>query len=271
VSTQIDDLVESIRSSAKYRYISPDLVRRIGSVELLKRASQKQALKSTKSKLHQVGAAYVARRTPYDRWLRALSAAQRGGRGRLEAVCREAMLTHVSSREREPIVGRFYEDVFGRVGPVGSILDIACGLNPLAWPWMHLPQDVTYRALDVYSDLAGFLNNVFGILGVDGQAVAQDVLSPKAALDADVTLLLKAVPCLQQIDRAATVALVDAITSPWIVISYPVRSIGGHGRGMVENYRADFIALAEGRSWRTEELLYDTELAYVVHQTEDRN
>ena len=267
----IDSLVDSIRSSAKYRHISPDLVRRIGSAELLKRPSLKQAIKSTKSKLHQVGAAYVAGRTPYDRWREALGAAHKEGPGQLQAMCRQIMLAHVSSRERVPIIERFYKDVFGRIGSVNSIIDLACGLNPLALPWMGLPKDVAYRALDIYADLSGFLNDTFAILGVAGQASVQDVLSPTAGLDADLTLLLKALPCLQQIDRGATLELVDRITSPWLVISYPARSIGGRGKGMVETYRADFLALAERKEWEAKELLYDTELVYVVHQTKHCN
>ena len=136
---------------------------------------------------------------------------------------------------------------------------------------MSLPKDVAYRALDIYADLSGFLNDFFDILGVAGQASVQDLLSPTAGLDADLTLLLKALPCLQQIDRGATSRLVDAITSPWLVISYPARSIGGRGKGMVETYRADFKALSEGRGWRSEELLYDTELAYIVHRIADHH
>ena len=55
---QLDRLVAAVTQTSKYQSVSPDLVRLIGTEELAKRRSYKEALKATKNKLHQVGGAY---------------------------------------------------------------------------------------------------------------------------------------------------------------------------------------------------------------------
>jgi 16S rRNA (guanine(1405)-N(7))-methyltransferase len=55
---QLDKLLEAIQSSSKYRHIDIDLIRAIGTSELEKRRTLKEAIKATKNKLHQVGGAY---------------------------------------------------------------------------------------------------------------------------------------------------------------------------------------------------------------------
>ena len=68
-----------------------------------------------------------------------------------------------------------------RLPPIRSVLDVACGLNPLAIPWMPLAPDVHYYACDIYADMIAFLNGFFQIAGIDGQAQACDLVSDAAA------------------------------------------------------------------------------------------
>ena len=58
-SDQLEKLVETVLTSSKYKAVSHDLIRSIGLRELAKRSSLKEAVKATKSKLHQVGGAYL--------------------------------------------------------------------------------------------------------------------------------------------------------------------------------------------------------------------
>ena len=100
----------------------------------------------------------------------------RGSRETREVLC-EIMRHHASTRERLPILDVFYPAIFAELGEVHSILDIACGLNPLAIPWMPLPQDATYHALDIYADMMHFIGEYMHLTGINGTATPCDVLT----------------------------------------------------------------------------------------------
>nr|AIA13166.1 Ribosomal RNA methyltransferase (FmrO) [uncultured bacterium] len=160
----ITELITSVRSSQKYAAISGAMIRSIGLRELAARRNLKEAIKATKNKLHQVAGAYLDARLPYDDWLALLEAAVADDRrttnddeslanSKLRQACREIMRHHASTRERLPILESFYASTLASLGPVRSVLDLACGLNPLALPWMPLAPDARYYACDVYADM----------------------------------------------------------------------------------------------------------------------
>ncbi|MBI2888462.1 MAG: hypothetical protein HYY10_00900 [Candidatus Liptonbacteria bacterium] len=57
------------------------------------------------------------------------------------------------------------KEVFRYLPPPARVLDLACGLNPLARPWMGIPDDAEYLACDALSDLTDFLGEVFAARG----------------------------------------------------------------------------------------------------------
>src|SRR5690606_12217651 len=133
--------------------------------ELAAHRSAKVALKEAKAKLHQVAAAYFSRSPRYDEWLAELRGAA-GDPARLREICSAAMATHASTRERLPQLERFYAALFAALPPVSVVADLACGLNPLAAPWMSLPAGATYYACDLYADLCAFLDVALPLLGL---------------------------------------------------------------------------------------------------------
>ena len=95
------------------------------------------AIKRTKRALHQIFGAYLPQPPRYERWLGELDAATTDA-ARHE-VLRRAMAQHASTRERLEQLERFYAQLREHLGPVASVLDLACGLGPLAAPWLGLP------------------------------------------------------------------------------------------------------------------------------------
>ena len=65
----LDQLVEKVLESAKYRAVGDAIVRHIGARELAARRNMREAIKATKNKLHQIGGAYLETRPPYEMWL----------------------------------------------------------------------------------------------------------------------------------------------------------------------------------------------------------
>jgi len=172
---------------------------------------------------------------------------------------------HASTHERLSILKDFYSQIFSHLPPVNSIMDIACGLNPLAIPWMPLAPDTSYYACDMYADMVNFLSELMKLLPVDGQAKICDVVADPPAASVDLALVLKAIPCLEQIDKQAGMRLLDGLNARFMAISFPAKSLGGRSKGMVENYASYFEELISDRDWEVlAKLEFSTELVFVV-------
>lgn len=263
----LQQLVAQVGRGKKYASIHKGLIAHLVEDEFRHRGNVKEAIKATRRKLHQAGAVYMAgAQQRYDRWLEGIQrAAASGDQTELKSVCRSAMATHQSSRERLPILDRFYQEVLGDLAPVPSVIDLACGLNPLAIPWMPLASGAEYRACDIFEDLMHFLGAALPLLGVRSDARAVDLTGEISIPSAKVALLLKTIPCLEQLDRTAGARLLDTVPARYLVVSYPVQSLGGRrDRGMPEHYRAHFETLTAGKPWPIRSWSYESELVYLV-------
>lgn len=129
-SDPLKEILESISRRAKYRHLCHDLIMRIGEQELRKRRNTKEATKATLRKLHQIAAVYQSPGIDYPTWINQLRATS-NDRHQFRETCQELMHYHASTRERLPILEQFYKRIFADLPPISSILDLACGLNPL--------------------------------------------------------------------------------------------------------------------------------------------
>ena len=257
--SHLDELVDAILSRPKYRHISPDLVRRIGERELGVRRNMKEAVKATKNKLHQVGGAYFEAKVDYEAGLQMLRETTD-----LPATCRILMQHHASTRERLPILDEFYRTIFAHLPPIYRVIDVACGLNPLAHSWMPLPPDAEYLAYDIYGDMIDFVNEFMKVAGIKGKAEVRDVIGRPPTTPADLILILKSLPCLEQVDKLAAEKLLAGLSGRYLLITYPAQSLGGRRKGMIANYTDHFHTLAQGRNWQVQQFEFETELAILV-------
>jgi len=260
---RLDDLVQAVQAGPRYRQIDPGLVRRIGAQELAKGRSFKDAVKETRNKLHQVGGAYQETTPDYTRLALELDGLDNSPEA-LQAFCRRALGAHASTRERLPYLEAFYAPLRERLGPVRSLMDLACGLNPLALPWLPLAADGELWAYDIYADMAVFLNRFFTQVGCHGSAAVCDLTAGVPQRPVQLALLLKTLPCLEQIDKSIGPRLLDEIQAEHVLVSFPALSLGGRGKGMVQNYSAHFEKLTAGRGWRVEQWSVPTEIVFLV-------
>jgi 16S rRNA (guanine(1405)-N(7))-methyltransferase len=259
--TDLDRLVATVLASAKQRTIAPALVRWIGAQELAKGRSPKEAVKATKNKLHQLTGAYQVGRPDYGAWLAQLSQATADDQ---RTVCAALMAQHASTSERLAILDRFYTTLFAGLPPITSVLDLACGLNPLAAPWMALAPGATYTACDIDTEQIGFLNAALACLGVSGQATVCNLLEGAPSVNADVALLLKTIPCLEQVDKSIGMRLLEIVNAPVLIVSFPAYSLSGRSKGMVQHYAAHLADLVAGKPWRVEQFSFATELVFRI-------
>lgn len=278
---QLDDLVRRVIENAKYRAIDQALVRSVGRRELAARRNLKEAVKATRNKLHQVAGAYLGDRPPYDAWLAEIETLAGAGGVVQRCDCRKPtpdcqpfcasyrrmLAHHASTRERLPILDEFFSTCLAELPPIRSVLDLACGLNPVALTWMPLAPNATYAACDIYTDMATFLNRFFRLTGVAGNAFVWDLLNGPPPVRADLALALKIIPPLEQLDKTAGHRLLHSLDADRVLVSYPVRSLGGSSRGMTAFYEQNFRNLVAGESWVIRRFGFANELAFLIDKT----
>lgn len=263
----IENISNAIRANAKYTAISPELVQWIIQREMQHFKRKKEIVQRTRSKLHQVASAFQEKKPPYGQWLADLEKLPADLSSKaVKDFCLECMAWHSSTRERLPVLDDLYRAIFEKTGPVTSILDLACGSNPLALPWMELPETVCYYGCDIYTDQAEFLNAFFRHMNIDGRIDIVDLVSSIPDRQTDVALLLKTVPCLEQLDKAIGTRLLEGIQAKTIVVSFPVASLGGKGKGMLQNYETHFQQLTAGKNWNIEKLVFASELVFLLNK-----
>ena len=273
---RLDQALAAILAARKYRKIHPGLARDIAAAELAKGRTLKEAVKAAKNQLHQGAAAYLRRNLDYDDALTRLKssvpAASQGPDSdpsvdpSLRTLLRRFMGAHASTYERLPILDTLYQQLFQQLSPVRSVLDIACGLHPLARPWMPLSPDVPYLAYDIYSDQIDFLNRFFDAMGYAGAAQQRNVLDGMSTPPADVAFLLKTLPCLEQIESGAGERLLHQIEAPILIVSFPNQTLAGRKQGMAQHYTANFLSQIKKAGWQAGSLSYPSELIYIVQK-----
>jgi len=261
---ELDEVISAVASAKKYHTLSLDTIRRVAGRELAIYGGVKAATRATRRRLHQIYGAFD-REMDYEAAYRRLEAACGAGSDEeIRAVCRELLSRHSSTAERLPILDRFYPAIWEVTGRPTTLLDLGCGLNPLALPWMSLLPDTRYIALDIAADRVHFLNRYLALAGLQPLARCQDLLVHPPDDAADVALLLKMSPSLERQEKGATLRLMEQLRAPFIVVSFAVKSLGGRQKGMVEHYRQQFLGWAAARQWSVEQLLFETELVFIV-------
>lgn len=262
----LDRVVQLVRANKRYATIDVSLVRQVAEAESLSSPNEEACVKATRSKLHQVAAAYLNGAPNYAQWLRTLDEERPidPNDPKIKSTLMMWMRHHASTRERLPILERFFMEALSPIGQVHSVLDLASGLNPLAIPWMPLAPDATYLACDIYTDMVSFLNAFFGRLGIQGEARVCNLWERTPIKKTQVAFLLKTIPCLEQLDPDIGRYLLVNTPAEHLLISFPVHSLGGRAKGMVAHYSDHMASLIEGQPWDAHRFEFTTELAFLL-------
>jgi len=273
----VEQIVAGVRQGKKYRAVCEETVRRIAAEQWSRQgpgqggkrahgAALKAAIKATRARLHQVYAAYESP-VDYPRAIRDLELAFSGAETEsVRQSCRVLLALHASTRERLPILERFYDELWAHTGAPDVLLDLACGLNPLTVPWMGLPATAVYHGYDIDADRVVFLQRVLPLAGLEARMHLQDVLCAPPAEAGAVALLLKSSACLERQRAGATLALLDALRVRYAVVSFPVQSLGQREKGMAAHYERTFRAQLADRSWPITRLRFESELVFIVEK-----
>jgi len=260
-----ESLLQAVRANPRYASINPDLIRTLIERQKGMTRQPREIVKAVRSKLHQVGGAYLDKPIDYTHWAKRLAQLPHDlQHPRVKDFCRQMMALHTSTRERIPILERFYAETLTALQPLRSLLDLACGLNPLALPWLPITAETRIWACDIYSDQITFLQQFFDHFGIHGQAFLCDLTSHIPQQPVQLALLLKSIPCLEQLDKAIFNRMLEELRAEVLLVSFPAQSIGGRGKGMRQNYRQHFEELIRGRQVHFQTFDFPNELVFLL-------
>jgi len=258
------NIVSELKQTAKYGALCDETLLRMASWAAARHASPREALKAAKRKLHQVYGAYC------DKWdlrrvadiVQALPAEPDADTVR--SACRGILQHHASTRERTAILDLMLPEVLKAVGPISSLLDLACGLGPFMAPWMAMSPGTAYHAVDIDTRLIGILDLFLMKLGLRGGARCCDLLVSVPDTAVDVALLLKALPCLEQQEKGAGLRILPQIHARHLVVSFPTQSLGGRPKGMAQHYDTYLHGLAASLDFSVQTYRFPLETFYLL-------
>lgn len=260
-----DFLIKKIKNSSKYKKldICEDTIRNLIETEFKKYKNTNDAIKAAKKKLHEVVAIYLGDPN-YQVALEKLKLAFNSNQiDTVKKSCTKIMEEHLSTRERLPILDKFYAKIFEVTGKPSSILDIACGLNPLSFLWMNLPNSTNYYAYDINQIRVNFINDYFSLQGLKPLAKAQDILVNFPSEIADVAFIFKEIHRFENRQRGCTLPLLDALSVHYIVVSLPPKNKTGRG-DLKERHRNLFYSIINERHWQVREIKFENELVFCI-------
>lgn len=260
----LEDLISEIHKGRNFRNMDQRLTRQLIERELHSSNNRKEIVQNVKSKLYQVASAFRNEKLDDQLSLNSFDDLSWQNQEAVKEQCLRLMKNHASTRERLPILAEFYRTIFSNLPPINSVLDLACGLNPLAIPWMPLEKNFSYEAYDLFQDMMDLIHNFFNHFQIRGTASQLNLLENYPQSQAALTLLLKTIPCLEQVDKNAGKNILSQIESKFAVISFPAHSLSGRNKGMPKNYESHFLEICNPDIWEIQKIQFSSELVFLL-------
>jgi 16S rRNA (guanine(1405)-N(7))-methyltransferase len=259
--------VDIILQSKKYRQmgIPETTLRDIVSEELAHYRSHKDAQKSVRHKLHTIMAPYLGDPDYVAEQTHLEQLAPNPSQDELRAYSTPILQAHASTRERLPILSPFYEGIFAHTGQPQSILDLACGLNPFAFPWMGLGKDTQYYAYDIHQPRVNLINQFFIKMGLAPLARVSDILLEPPEIEADIAFLFKEAHRLEQRRRGCNLPLWKALKVRHLLVSLPSSSLSGQ-HDLADRQRHLVRTIIGDQPWQVVEMHFGTEMVFCIEK-----
>ena len=263
----LDSLIGEILSARKYRELdlSPDTVRDLLEQELPRHRSQKDAVHVVRQKLHNVVATYLGE--PDYTTAHSVLEEAFASRNPLEVTrtCTAFLSSHASTLERMPLLVGFYPRLWEVTGEPNTLLDLACGLNPFAFPWMSLPNTVSYHAYDIVGPRVELINHYFNLQGLRPLAEVRDILVMPPEVTADVAIFFKEAHRFEQRRPGCNRAFWQSIKTRWLLVSLPTESLA-RKHSLIEGHRKLVQNTLNGLDWPVTEVEFPGEIVFCIRK-----
>ena len=177
--------------------------------------------------------------------------------------------SHLSTKERLADYETFFTDLESEFGKPTSVLDLACGLNLVAYYYYTKNLDTKYLANELSEIECEQLQSFLNYNNIDAKAVAFDCVKETDSIPAqkfDWCFLLKALDTFEYQKKYITYDILKSINATVIIASFPIQNIRGMGmqRDPKINWFEKMLERGEYQ-FKTREL--GGEVIYIVTQT----
>ncbi len=256
--------IQQILRAKKYANLSPDTIERILRWAEA-RVKKKEVDKTARKKLHQIYGAYFNQGSASTFEKTVLNKPE--DPAGIKTFCHELMGLHSSSQERQEDLATFYGKIFEITGIPERMIDLACGLNPLSYPWIHEHGTIPYIGYDIDQKTTRLMNDLLVSFDYPVEIRFNDLfLNIPEHKATDLVMLLKALPCLEQQEKGISVKLLTEIKCQYLVVSFPSKSLGGKSKGMEANYESFLSSVVDETSHTAHKITFEREIVYVLER-----
>ncbi len=252
----IEAILEKLMSAKKYADICPDTLRRVATECAGKYKKIKDAEKAAKEALHGITGAFMD------------ADLLKKARQLLDSNDIEAALNlHSSTRERMPL-DVFYNELFAKTGKPSKLLDLACGLNPI-----YLSNSgISVTGVDISGAQIRLMNEWAESTGTPLNCLVGDALCDNFIPEGewDMTLVMKLLPVIENQRKGSAKALLEAIDTPTVVVTFPTRTLGGRKVGMEQHYSEWFESVVPEKYRIQDRYICNYELIYILDRADLR-
>ncbi len=263
----IQAMIANVLDSKKYRHagINSMTIEALIRQEAPHHNTQKDTLKAVKRKLHNIVAPYLGD-PDYPALLEELSQIEDASltSPSLKAFCTDVLSQHASTAERIPLMLHFYDQLFSVTGQPHTLLDLACGLHPIAFPWMGLPISVQYHGFDIIQPRIDFINQFFIKIGLAPLAVNQDILVQPPTFHADLAIFFKEAHRFEKRQAGCNRSFLESLNVDKLAISLPSQNLAGT-HSLLDGQRAlVYDNLPSHR--KISEILFKNEIIFIIEK-----
>lgn len=263
----IQSMVKRILHSRKYRDsgLNPTTIKDLIQQEAPLHRSQKTLRKSVRRKLHNIVAPYLGE-PGYASLAERLSNIKDATPNSLaiRALCLEVLEAHASTAERIPYMTAFYQRLFDAAGKPKSILDLACGFHPLAFPWMNLPITTEVHAYDIIQPRIDFTNQFFRVIGLAPLAENRDILVEPPQIHADLGIFFKEAHRFDKRQPGCNRKFWANLNVDILAVSLPTQNLSGT-HSLLDQHRS-LVNDNLPEDSNVEELLYEDEIVFLIER-----
>ena len=222
-----NELFEKLASNKKYSDVCPDAIRRVIAECEGRYKKARDMEKAVREKLHGITSAFNELGGDICREVLQLSP---GDDEALASILRR----HASTRERLPLAAmdKMYARIFEVTGQPDTILDLACGLNPV---YLLRRFDCDVVGVDISKSCVELIGPASqdASRGVWGDLLCEGAV-PSGRFH--IALMFKILPLLERQKAGSALQIMQAVNAAYLVVSFPTRTLGGRNVGMADNY-----------------------------------
>ena len=177
-------------------------------------------------------------------------------------LSRSAESPRLDSRTHPGASEALYQRLFAATGQPATVLDLACALHPLAFPWMGLPLTTAYYAYDIVQPRVDFINHFFEVLGMAPLAENRDILVNPPDIEADLGIFFKEAHRFEKRQPGCNREFWASLNVKTLAVSLPTQNLAGT-HSLLDLHRQLVEAnLAPGKI--LEELIFDKEVIFLI-------